>query len=122
MIRIIIFSFLINLNIIFCLETIFPEYKQICRLTIPSTDIKCSDNTKEEDPDFSCCLITLKILNEETQICDYLEYQNIDSIEDEEEKLEKLYNAKDIKISCTSNNSEFFLKINIISLLIILLL
>ncbi len=119
MIRIIIFSFLINLNIIFCSETIFQDYKQICRLTIPSTDIKCSDNTKEEDPDFSCCLITLKILNEETQICDYLEYKNIDSMEDEEEKLENLYNAKNIKISC-SNNSEFFLKINILFIFLII--
>ena len=117
----ILILFLIILIETICKETEYLSSKQECRLTIPNTDKECTSKSNSYDTNFACCFISLKILNEDTMICDYLEYKINDAISDFKDKMIDLYNAKNIKISC-SNNSEFFLKINILFIFIIIVL
>lgn len=119
MINLILIIFFIYFNKSFCSETQFKESLQICRLTVPKEQNNCFQKSNKDDSDFACCYITLNILNDETQICDYLEYKVNDALYDEKDKLKNLYNAKNIKIYCTQN-SGYFLTIKIVFILFIL--
>ena len=115
---ILVLFFIIIIEII-CKETEYLSSKQECRLTVPKNENECTSKSNSYDTNFACCFISLKILNEDTMICDYLEYKINDAISDFKDKMKDLYNAKNIKISC-SNNSEFFLKINILFIFLII--
>lgn len=118
---IILIVFLIILNEIICKETEYLSTKQECRLTIPNKENDCISKSNEADINFACCFISLKILDENTKICDYLEYKINDAIYDFKDKMEDLYNAENITISC-KNSNQFFLKINILFIFLILFL
>ena len=95
----IIFLF-INLSLISCDDNI-EKMKQMCMMNFPNNQ-KCN-NAISGLADYKCCTVETRINAYVNTFCSFLQWKLKDSLDEEKNRLKRLYNAKSIKIDCKGN-------------------